>query len=330
MLVSTGPAFFSPQGVVPHACPLGPTWSAVTIPSDGYNGLAHIPGTTKWIATGRGRGGATATKTAISLDGGNTWGAGGTIPNVSTVTPFSLRYAPHNGWLVACGNSVSFCLSRDQGASWSVVNPGIGFTATCVEVGNNSIVFVDASAAFTYVSASGAGVIQNATPAILSRCWWSPTIGKWIGFESAGTRTWTSPDLRTWTLGGAMTRNGNAIKHWCISQKGANICCVFLDPTIHVSMNSFDGGLTWADSATWAGGTSSQQGYSVAHGNGIVLGTLALGSLVLASPDGGLNWILANSNTMVKTWILGYDGANGWLAVGDAGSDDTVANVGVC
>jgi hypothetical protein len=322
-----GPALFMPIYGGTHICTNGPTWSAVVSPtSDQWSGLAYYNGT--WVATGRGQSGVTPSNSIYSTNAGQSWTAGGTIPNTSGNAPFSLRTGAHNGWMVAFGNNVTGIVTKDQGLTWSLFTTGFNSFCQSVESGNGLFVFLSSTAAFSYSSPTGLTTVANATPAKLGRCWWNPNRSLWLGFENGGTRSWTSPDLVTWTAGPTMPYDSSQIPVYGISQSGSNIVIVYNGATSQNGAYSLDDGVTFSACAAFPGG--AEQSYSVVHGNGIVLCTIALGGALMVSRDKGATWSAANSNTATKTWILGYDGTNGWLAAGTSGSDDTILNVGLC
>jgi hypothetical protein len=281
------------------------------------------------VATGRGQSGTTASNSIYSTNAGQSWTAGGAMANISNVSPFSLRAGAHNGSMIAAAGATSCWLTVDQGLTWSTFARGISFGCQVLESGNGLFVYLDNAAANVYSSANGqATLTTNTAPATLGRAWWNPNRSLWLCFENGGTRSWTTPDLVTYTAGPAMPRDSGLISPYGISQNGSNIILVYADAVSNNATYSLDDGVTFSASATFPGGVT--QSRSVVHGNGMAICTVAIGSAILVTNDKGATWALGNANTATKTWNLGYDGTNGWLAAGASGSDDTILNVGVC
>lgn len=322
-----GAAIFAPMTPAAHTCVAGPAWSAVVLPtSDRYSGLCQIG--TKWITTGHGQAGATPSNSMTSIDGGHTWLAAGSMPNIFNSTPFSLRAGAHNGWAIAYGGSGLCWVTRDQGATWFAFSPGASFACICIDSGNGKFVYMDNAATVVYISASGAAVITFATPAKFSRCWWIASRGVWLCLENGGTHSWTTADFITFTAGPTMPFDSATVTPYGISQLGSNIVIVYNDAVSVKASYSTDNGLTFTASASFAGG--SQQSYSVVHGNGVVLCTIAIGSTVQVSVDGGATWAAAGANTTVHTWILAFDSVAGFFAIGAGTVIDTIGNIGTC
>lgn len=323
-MMLAGPAFWCPQLNQQHICTSGPTWVATTIPSDRYSGLAQV-GAQKWIATGHGRGGGLPVLTAVSTDNGQTWSAAGTMPDPGAggFTPFAVCYG--NGLLVAYCASALAWYSSDQGATWTQTSPGAAFGCNDLKFGNGLFVFAGTTA-FTYSSSTGQSVTARATPAIFGTIQWIAAASWWLAFEAGGTRVYTSPDLVTWTLRGAFPYTV-AVTTNNVAQNGLIVVAGQNDGSASCPYST-DGGVTWNLSSALPG-TSIQD---VIYGNGMFLAIRALGGIVMLSTDNGQTWINSphGNLTTTKSWILGYDGVNNWLAVGAAASADTVANLGIC
>lgn len=315
---------FGDLGSDVHVCTAGPVWSAKVSPTSDQWGSLNKLGD-RYVATGRGQAGATPTNTIFSIDKGATWSVGGLITNAGNTTPSPVR---SDGVLRLVGYMAFFssCVSTDAGVSWTVTTPGVAFAINGLRFGNGLFVYVGVTAN-TYASATGLAVTQRATPAIFQDVWWNPNTSLWIGFEASGVRTWTSPDLGTWTIGGNMPRNGSSFSAVDnIAQNGATIIVSYGDGT-PVMMISTDNGATWGDTGVTAGQTVVN---SLLYANGQFMAQMSLAGRVITSPIGMVWALSANTLTATKNWHVVYDGINTYIAVGGSGADDTVTNQGLC
>ncbi len=319
----------------PHICEGGPVWSATVRPSGQSLGLVYL-GSHLWVATGLGQSGTTPSPTLRSEDNGHTWIAGGTIPNVSNAHPQGLCYAPSVG---SEGRLVCYTVSQattswsgDRGLTWNNENQAT-FVPIDLKFANGLFVFVNDSVIVpsagvkTYSSANGLlPYVANATPAQAASIHWITAKSYWIIFERGGDGIWTSPDLQAWTLRGANPQgDGAGISLYNVAQNGLHIVATYTDGT-PVAIVSHDGGETWANS-----GSLIQSGVNcIAYGNGIFICSTTVAGQSSSSMDNGDTWDSANPFTESKGWIFRNDGHNTWVAVGGDGSNDTVANLGVC
>lgn len=263
----------------------------------------------------------------ISLDKGQTWAAGGPIANVGNASPQFLRF----------GNDIFLCViggaatpvSTDAGVTWTN-HGGTGFDPASLWFGNDLFVVASEGSAVVKSTVDGNVWASHTVPAILSQCFWDDARTRWLALESGGVRSWTSPDLDTWTLRGDMPYVGGPISGGNVAQaligpNAGTIVCGYNDGTDTTSYTD-DGGATWGVSNPLV---TNQVSYMLS-GNGIFIAVKSLSGLTEVSSDGGRTWVAGNSLTANKTWLLAYNGRNNYAAVGDSGSADTIANVGDC
>jgi len=311
----------------PHVCTNGPTFTAKVInPSDRYNAMVQLDATTL-VAIGHGQSGATPTSTTKSTDGGLTWAAAGTLPNYSQ---FSVCAVAYDGVarIVAAPNGAFFgtWFSDDAGATWTLTSPGAGFSPTDVSYGGGLFVYTGTTTANLYASANGVGVGTFTAPATVALAFWNGSL--WIVVEAGGTgRVWSTPDLVTYTLRGNLASPITQATRAKVAINGSTVVLGATSDGVHAQY-SLDGGFTWALTNAFTGGTSFT---SAAFGAGIFLLNDSLGGIVYISTDGGLTFATSPNGgmTMTKTWSVLYTGTN-FVGVGAAGSNDTVANFGVC
>lgn len=313
------------KGAPPHVCTIGPNWSAKVSPtSDQWSGLVSIAPNT-WIATGHGQSGTTPTNTIISTDNGNTWSVGSTIPNFANNTPIELRYG--NGILLEMMGP-RLARSTDNGATWaSGVGSGLSNNAGLI-FGNGIFVRFGQTAGptnSTVSSPDGITETVNGTPAQFVTMFWTGLL--WLGFELAGTRIWSSPDLITWTLRGNISGAAFAGSDDTIDMNPTSGAIVYLSHDTHAIVST-DGGLTWARGS---GTLPDNSPFCMKFGNGAFLCLSSLGGAVYSSFDDGQTWALTSRNLpSTKSWQVRWDGNNTWVGAGGSGSNDTQVAQGIC
>jgi hypothetical protein len=285
-----------------HVCVNGPVWGAVTAAqTDQYVGLANLGGSV-WVATGRGQAGSTPTNTMKTTDGGQTWAAAGTIPNYGNNTPLNLKYNPVSGRLTAW-MGFGRTHSDDLGATWAaaVVPPATQFSECLTPTGTIAKIFYDT------------------------------TNQRFLLFEKGGVRTWTTTDFVTFTQRGNLPRDGytltDAAGLTLVAQNGNNIVVAYADGGVaQVCSYTFNGGLTWADSAHLPYNAL----VNIIFGEGCFFTNANAGGHSNISIDGGQTWSATGTDlTVTKTWFIGFTPPNKFLAVG-GGPTDNIANFGLC
>ncbi len=315
-----------PHAPPPHLCSEGPVWQAATIDNSlrWGAGLAKIA-RGKWISTATGIGAGTAIPTAISVDNGENWTPGGTIPNPTGQNPFFLKFG--NGRLLCYMSGGSAGISDDGGATWSR-NAALGFVATGLEFAQGLFVWCSSASSLVARSADGiTGLVTNATPVAFAAIKWVPAKSWWIGIEQNGVSTYTSPDLTTWTQRGDLpVSEGFGLSGYKIAVNGLTVVMSLASGVLY-AIRSADGGETWAATSNLVTTSVTQ----VRYGNGIFLIWSNLGGDVQKSLDDGNTWSASDPMTtgVSEQWYVEWDGLNTWVALGATGSTGD-ANLGIC